>query len=270
VISNDLNGPDAQRAQVLGVACADGHFQMWYLAHDAQNRWYTCYAESRDGYHWIKPELGLVERDGSTANNIILHREGYDFILTNIYVDLDAPDPKRRYVAPVYGEITSEYFQADEDRKRYAIAPSHPCIKTFATSADGIHWVEDPTFDFPLRKKIESGALFKKDNTWFMAYQMIVGEYPQIPIATRYLGVSYSKDFRNWQFGKEPGFYFDFGKKHERTIQTHVTPAILNYDNVVVGVEGIYYDHPELYNEETDLMIIDRFSPACEKLFMNK
>jgi len=32
----------------------------------------TCYAESRDGIHWEKPELGLVEFAGSKANNIIL------------------------------------------------------------------------------------------------------------------------------------------------------------------------------------------------------
>jgi len=32
---------------------------------------YTCYAESRDGLTWTKPELGLVEFKGSKANNII-------------------------------------------------------------------------------------------------------------------------------------------------------------------------------------------------------
>lgn len=31
----------------------------------------TCYAESDDGIVWRKPELGLVEFDGSTANNIV-------------------------------------------------------------------------------------------------------------------------------------------------------------------------------------------------------
>ncbi|MEZ5278310.1 MAG: hypothetical protein R3F07_18155 [Opitutaceae bacterium] len=36
---------------------------------------YTCYAESTDGINWTKPDLGIVERHGSTANNIILDRE---------------------------------------------------------------------------------------------------------------------------------------------------------------------------------------------------
>ena len=35
----------------------------------------TCYAESRDGVRWTKPSLGLVEIQGSTDNNIILHGE---------------------------------------------------------------------------------------------------------------------------------------------------------------------------------------------------
>ena len=30
-----------------------------------------CYATSKDGVTWAKPELGLVEYEGSTANNIL-------------------------------------------------------------------------------------------------------------------------------------------------------------------------------------------------------
>ena len=33
---------------------------------------YCCYAESEDGIHWHKPELGLHEFNGSTANNIVI------------------------------------------------------------------------------------------------------------------------------------------------------------------------------------------------------
>ena len=36
----------------------------------------TCYAESRDGVHWTKPDLGLVEINGSTKNNVILSHNG--------------------------------------------------------------------------------------------------------------------------------------------------------------------------------------------------
>ena len=36
----------------------------------------TCYAESRDGIHFTKPKLGIVEWDGSKENNIILEGLG--------------------------------------------------------------------------------------------------------------------------------------------------------------------------------------------------
>ena len=32
---------------------------------------FACYAESRDGFHWVKPELGLFEFEGSKKNNIV-------------------------------------------------------------------------------------------------------------------------------------------------------------------------------------------------------
>src|ERR1041385_598692 len=34
----------------------------------------TCYAESRDGITWTKPNLGLFEINGTRANNAVLHR----------------------------------------------------------------------------------------------------------------------------------------------------------------------------------------------------
>ena len=32
----------------------------------------TCYAESKDGIVWTKPDLGLFDIDGSKANNVVL------------------------------------------------------------------------------------------------------------------------------------------------------------------------------------------------------
>jgi len=42
------------------------------LHHDETEAQFTCYAESVDGVHWERPELGLVEYQGSTRNNIVL------------------------------------------------------------------------------------------------------------------------------------------------------------------------------------------------------
>ena len=37
--------------------------------------WFLCYAESDDGIHWRRPELGLFDFKGSKANNIVLTPE---------------------------------------------------------------------------------------------------------------------------------------------------------------------------------------------------
>ena len=54
--------------------------RMYYIAanltdssglHMNRHATYACYAESHDGIHWVKPELGLFECNGSKRNNII-------------------------------------------------------------------------------------------------------------------------------------------------------------------------------------------------------
>jgi hypothetical protein len=70
----------------------------------------VCYATSRDGLAWRKPELGLVELDGSAANNLVMrgvHGVG-------VTIDRHDPDPDRRYKAFMQGGA--------------------------AASPDGLHW----------------------------------------------------------------------------------------------------------------------------------
>ncbi len=41
-----------------------------------RGREYICYAESADGRQWVRPDLGLFEFEGSTANNIVWMEDG--------------------------------------------------------------------------------------------------------------------------------------------------------------------------------------------------
>ncbi len=62
-----------------------------------------CYATSADGIHWTKPELGLVDYEGSKQNNIIWrgpHGAG-------IFKDFAEKDPARRYKMIFQGMRTS-------------------------------------------------------------------------------------------------------------------------------------------------------------------
>ena len=64
-----------------GVVDREAKYRMWYECYDVEG-WPTaddtsfCYAESRDGIHWTKPELGLFEYQGSKKNNILFRQIG--------------------------------------------------------------------------------------------------------------------------------------------------------------------------------------------------
>ena len=73
----------------------------------AAHREVTCYAESKDGIHWEKPNLGLVDWEGSKDNNIILDRLG-----THCFVAFrdDNPNcpPEARYKGIARGRPTGK------------------------------------------------------------------------------------------------------------------------------------------------------------------
>ncbi len=99
----------------------DGKWRMWYTellhVHNETHEALTCentahYAESDDGLHWRKPELGLVDWRGSKANNCIMGtnyidsrgRDLTDFTGPEGFCVLDAektpvPHARARYTA---------------------------------------------------------------------------------------------------------------------------------------------------------------------------
>jgi len=85
-------------------------FKMWYMGGYVKS---TCYAESKDGIHWTKPELEIVP-----GTNIVqpLGRDS-----TTVWLDLDDPDPARRY--KLFGYML-------DARETY----------TIYASPDGKHW----------------------------------------------------------------------------------------------------------------------------------
>ncbi len=55
----------------------DGKLKMWYQVINPDPKIHACalYAESTDGLNWVKPELGMVDCLGSTANNVFSENE---------------------------------------------------------------------------------------------------------------------------------------------------------------------------------------------------
>ena len=84
------------------VLCADGGlYRAWYRCTpeadtNSTARSLTAYAESDDGINWRKPSLGLIEFQGSTANNLV--SDDPDLVNFAPFKDEDAP-PAERYKA---------------------------------------------------------------------------------------------------------------------------------------------------------------------------
>ena len=109
-------------------------FKMWYLPSalpDGRSPW--CYATSTDGFHWQKPDLGLVEFEGSTQNNIVgmLGRGGDagNPNYYNVFKDPRDPDPQRRYKAQ--GEMHGPGGHQPPGGMANAYSP------------DGLHWTSN-------------------------------------------------------------------------------------------------------------------------------
>jgi len=78
----------------------------------------VCYATSKDGLKWDKPELGLVEFEGNKNNNILMggrHFAGcyYGPHGAGVFKDLHESDPAKRYKMFFRGTEMAVSFSAD-------------------------------------------------------------------------------------------------------------------------------------------------------------
>jgi len=129
-----------------------------------------CYAESRDGVHWTKPNLGLVEFNGSKKNNIILEGAG-----THNFTPFKDPNP------------------ACKPSARYKALGGEGGGLVAFKSTDAIHWK-------PIRNKpvITKGA-FDSQNLAF--WDSVRGEYREYHRGFRQgrdVMTCTSKDFVTW------------------------------------------------------------------------
>ena len=114
----------------LSTASVD-ELWMWYLGHGDDERWHqrVCFAKSRDGYNWEKPELGLVAYNGSTRNNLVDIQGGeYHIQACVVYYEPDDPDLKRRFKAIIETSKYSPKFavMCSEDGLQWHEAERHP------------------------------------------------------------------------------------------------------------------------------------------------
>jgi len=131
----------------------DGRYRLWYEAwpledFDKGNQMglfnFLKYAESEDGVDWRLPSLGLLERDGSTANNIVYGRAlspVHGFHGGCVFKDVDAP-PAERYKMFHLGRVAPEETEAFRRNRPDAIDPFHGADSGLfgGVSPDGLAW----------------------------------------------------------------------------------------------------------------------------------
>lgn len=144
---------------------------------------FVCYAESKDGIHWTKPELGLVEFNGSKKNNILFRGDSDPAVFKDAN---PACRPGERYK-----KVQGEY-------KKPLLAWKSP---------DGLSWSRLGD------KPIITQGYFDTQNIAFWdplrnQYWAYVRDFHGgiAPDAVRDIRVSTSKDFLSWTEPKQLRF----------------------------------------------------------------
>ena len=189
---------EGQCSDYVTVLQDGDRFRMYYASHleaprkddprryrfDGPNQ-VTCYAESRDGIHWTKPKLGMVEFEGSRQNNIILQGQtSHNFAP---FVDNRPGIPEdERYKA--VGGWRAGFIDKVKDIEDLR-------IHVFA-SADGLHWRR--FHDEPLA--ISNKARFDSQNVafWDADQKQYAFYFRDLENGIRHVARSTSGDFINW------------------------------------------------------------------------
>jgi hypothetical protein len=112
----------------------DSVFKFWYQSYNntktIKERTPILYSTSTDGINWVRPNLGIIDYNGSTDNNIVLQNYGFhDLYSPSVIKDNDEVDPGKRYKMIWWDfPLGKEGYQDDG-----------MCV---AFSPDGIHWTK--------------------------------------------------------------------------------------------------------------------------------
>jgi hypothetical protein len=135
------------------------YYKAWHIAvqdgkvNTGSHPLYCCYAESDDGITWRKPELGLVEFQGSKANNIVLASETFGSVKSDpghpaVFKDENpACPPEARYKAIIRSEKPHGLllFQSP-DGLHWSLAHPEPIITEGAFDSQNLAFY-DPNID---------------------------------------------------------------------------------------------------------------------------
>ena len=183
----------------------EGKYRMWYevtpprTGGDVHPLGGTilCYAESDDGEHWTKPELGLVDFEGSKANNILYGPTvcSHEFHGSSVWVDPKAPPETRLkmvYMSPETPAAEIAALKAAHPKSVSTLGERKGLMMRLASSPDGIHWTPMPE---PLMAHIGDTQTRIYYDEFTESY---VGYFRMIYMHRRTIGISQGRDLKHW------------------------------------------------------------------------
>jgi len=168
-------------ADSFNIVADDDGYRMYYATYSSKDDVKICYAHSKDGISWEKPDVNLVVNNGSAANNILLN--GTQGITNGFFVFKD----------------TNENTETGEKYK--AVAVKNDSIVCFI-SHDGIVWQEKSVMSKNNVSDINSAATLssvfwsKEHQRYFCYYVKTNGNDKCIMLTT-------SENFEKWSKPKE-------------------------------------------------------------------
>ena len=243
--------PDHLSAHFYGTVLHEGgRFRVWYYsvshgeAPGQLQQGPMCYAESDDGIHWTKPNLGQVEFRGSRENNAIALPDQLTEGVTLIRDD-DDPDPARRYKLLINCKYPPKSWSV------------RPCV-----SADGLHWTTSP--QVAIDDFVEQASFFKHGGLYLVHAKSISpyiwGEGGSRRGRTGMVWAS--PDFDTWVQAPAEAFALTEPQAAEARgprqpyDQVHLGVGAASFGNVCVGLYGLWHNREYFHDISCDLGLV--------------
>jgi hypothetical protein len=179
----------------------------------------TCYAESGDGIHWTKPELGLFEFQGSTKNNVVLAQAA----------------PYTHNFSPF---IDTRPGVSAEQRYK-ATGGIHPRGLAALVSPDGLHW--KVLRDKPVIKIEQWGLDSQNVAFWSEAEKCYVCYLRTVPEGLRAVARVTSDDFVHWSKPVQMQFG-DTGTKPPENLYTSQTQPYFRAPHIYIATAARFME----------------------------
>ena len=195
---------------------------------DETSKEVTCYAESIDGVHWQKPNLGLFEVHGTRENNVILADAAPATHNLCPFLDRNpAAKPNERFKALGGGASSGLLGFVSEDGIRWRRLRDEPVFKA-------------------------SGWVFDSQNVafWSQHEQQYVLYYRSVPQRVRAIARTTSADFINWSPSKMM-VYSDTGTdKPSHHLYTNQTQPYFRAPHLYLATAARFMPGRQVLSEE--------------------